>query len=262
MNHGLRLSCSIRLETVEISGGCLPLMTALAIVLVLLTPGITHASSAFAKTYAVFVASYNQRTQEARGGVAGTAFFTSPTEAITAYHVLQTASFKVQNERQTEGEIVQIWLVHENEDAIELTPENLRENARQDLTQITLKRGARVPKRYIFELGKGALASDVKTEGFLAQSVGPVLRLMNGKLAIISVEKLNRFNTQGLLETSRTVNLRAIDVNLTGTPCLRLSYRPVVGLSGGPVIAANGKVIGMNSFADPTTRAHTWAIAF
>ncbi len=251
-----------RKKTVEIIAVCLQFLTLATIVIaaaaITLSASKAAATTASARTYAVFVAVFNRHTQEARGGIAGTAFFTSASHAITAYHVLQKASFRPQNAIET----VQIWLVHENEAAIELKPEHLSEDASKDLTRISLGTDTKVPRRYIFELSQGTPASDVKTEGFLAHSIGPVLRINAGKLSIVSVPRLSRLHAHGLLERSSTIHLQANDVKLSGAPCLRLSYRPVVGLSGGPVIAANGKVIGMNSFADPTTRAHTWAIAF
>jgi len=209
------------------------------------------------KAYAVFVASYNPVTHQARGGVAGTAFFVSRNRALTAYHVLQPRSWAA-----GPGEVRQIWLVHEGEPAIEITPEDLRYRAESDLSSIEFGRRQAVSNRYVFAVDeKASAAAGVATEGFEANSVGPELAIEKGRLKITAVPALKRIRAEGSLMKEVRVSLRANDVRLEGAPCLRLSYRPVVGMSGGPVITASGKVIGVNSFADPETRAHTWAIS-
>jgi hypothetical protein len=217
-------------------------------------------SSAFAKSYAVFVASYNPLTGEARGGVAGSAFFVSPTKALTAFHVLQPKSFaKSTGFRQT-----QVWLVHEGEPAIELRAADLTPNPANDMTMIHTRASA--PSRYVYQVATnengvtGAPAKTVETDGFRASSTGPVLEaLANGRLRITSVPRLERLHAEGTLLKRRIVELTSNDVNLKRTSCVQLSYQPIVGLSGGPV-SLDGRVIAMNSFADPGTRASTWAI--
>lgn len=215
--------------------------------------------AAIAKSYAVFIASYNVRTHEAHGGVAGTAFFTSQSRAITAYHVLQPLSWATTG--ATGEEQRQIWLVHEGEPAIELKPENMRYKAQSDLSYIELGETRSVSKRYVFAVDENAPGTvGVATEGFEANSAGPTLALENNHLRITAVPRLKRIHAEGALLKEVRVNLHANDVHLEGTPCFRLSYRPIVGMSGGPVIAKSGKVIGVNSFADPQTRAQTWAV--
>lgn len=214
-------------------------------------------SNQFKKSFAIFVATYNFETQEARGGVAGTAFFTSSQDATTAYHVLQASSFKT----SSLAEKVFVWMIHEDGLAIELFPENLKFFADKDMTRIHLPAHKKVPSRFVFsKVSPFPLQnSQVATEGFIANSVGPKLKLQNGRLVIESIPHLARLQFEGQLLREARVELQARDVALSDIPCLQLSYGPVVGLSGGPVTIGD-QVVGMNSFADPTTGAQTWAV--
>jgi hypothetical protein len=210
------------------------------------------------KSYAIFVASFNPITGDARGGIAGSAFFVSSTKAITAYHVLQAKSF----DKPTEFTQTQIWLVHESEPAIEINLSNLDSNASADTTSIHLSAN-QVDASYVFEIGKTnelKIDDKVETDGFIASSTGPVLApIGNGRLRITSVPHLERLHVEGNVVSRINVSLTSNDVNLKQTPCVQLSYKPVVGLSGGPVISGH-RVVGMNSFADPQARASTWAV--
>lgn len=223
-----------------------------------LSSSAAFAATGTEKSYAVFVAAYDSSTGRARGGVAGTAFFISPDKAITAFHVLQAESFRARSTRER----VQIWLVHEGEPAIELLPSEITEFRERDLSTIQLPTGKHAPTRHVFELAKATVSPGrIRTEGFLANSIGPLLQIAGDHLEIKAVPLLNRLDGQGDLEGESRVNLESNDVNLNEIPCLHLTYRPIVGLSGGPVLGNDGKVIGMNSFADPRDRASTWAIA-
>ena len=213
------------------------------------------------KSYAVFVAHYNSQTGQAQGGVAGTAFFVSGKKAITAYHVLQPSSF-----RPAPGfDRVKIWLVHEDERPLELKATQINTSADRDMTEITLSREQSAPAEMIYKTESPIAetkAVEVSTDGFYANSTGPKLRLNEKRdLEITSVPTLKRLSSHGTILLRTPVEIHAVDVNLGGIPCLKLSYQPVVGLSGGPVISSlTGNVIAMNSFADPTSRQQTWAV--
>lgn len=210
-----------------------------------------------ARSFGVFTVSYKPGVAQARGGIAGTAFFVSKTRAITAYHVLKRVSFK-----PAPGfDHAKVWLVHENHAPIELNEKNLHYYPDRDETVIDFDRVA-VEDAFVFQPGGvvAAAGANVETEGFLANSAGPVLQFAGEDLRITSVPQLHRLHMTGGLTRSVRVNIEAVDLSLKETPCLELDYIPVVGMSGGPVLE-NGRVIGMNSFADPTTRAHTWAVA-
>jgi hypothetical protein len=245
-------------------------------------PPARAASSQMAhpKSYAVFIATYDPATGSTIGGVAGSAFFISETEAITAFHVLQPSSFTNPH--------TQAWLVHENEPAIELTRSDLQADPSLDRTSIRLTR-TRAPIRYIYERGTAAPGARVETDGFIANSAGPILELAlttptsdspttenrngngnglgNGnrkpttdpRLRITSVPHLSRLHAEGNLLRHVRVELSSNDVNLKNAPCVQVSYKPVVGLSGGPVVSGD-RVVGMNSFAEPESRASTFAV--
>lgn len=218
------------------------------------SPNEIAASSRTPKSYAVFLATYDPLTGQAVGGVAGSAFFISSTQAITAFHVLQPKSF--------ENPRTQVWLVHEDEPAIELSLEDLTAQASLDRTTITLSK-ARAPQRHVFprttDAGTLPVGTKVETDGFVANSAGPALALDGPRLRITSVPRLERLHAEGSILRNVRVELASNDVNLKNAPCVQVSYKPVVGLSGGPVVS-DGRVVGMNSFADPEAHASTWAV--
>lgn len=201
------------------------------------------------KSYAVFLAHFDPVTGEAHGGVCGSAFFISPTRAMTAFHVLQPRSFA---DART-----QIWLVHEGEPAIELSAEEITGDSAHDTTTIDLARA--VDPKYVFKLAS-APEGDVETDGFIASSAGPQLAREGRRLKITSVPHLERIHAEGRIVRGATpVTLTSADVNLRDASCVQLSYQPIVGLSGGPVFKGD-RVYAMNSFADPRARESTWAV--
>ena len=211
-----------------------------------------------AKTFAVFSVAYNRQGEAVRGGVCGSAFFISTTRAITAYHVLQNANFQA-----PEGfEKVRLWLVHEGEPAIELQTGFLTYRPDHDVTEIQLPEERAVNSRYVFAYSKRPLAAaaNVETDGIVANTAGPRLaRTATGDIEVVAVPNLIRLRMAGQILRRAQVRLSAADVRLSDAPEFELSYRPVVGLSGGPVVSG-GEVFAMNSFADPAGAPHTWAL--
>lgn len=207
------------------------------------------------KSFAVFSASYTPGSPDIQGGVAGTAFFVSPTLAVTAHHVLQPKSFQ-----PTAGTHLRIWLVRENFRAIELRPEYLTYRPDQDLTLIRLPATESIPTDFIYESTMVANSNaNVETHGFVANTPGPLLVWKDGDLEILYVPSLERRDLHGHVLVESRVTLKAQDVQLQDSVCVQLSYEPIVGISGAPVTVA-GRLIGMNSFADPVTRKRTWAL--
>lgn len=205
------------------------------------------------KTFAVFVASSTDQGQ-AVGGVAGTAFFTSATEAVTAYHVLQQKSFEV----PTGFSHRQVWLVHEEHRAIEIDAADVRFDSANDLTRIRLKKA--VPSKFVYQSSSSREnGRRVSTDGFKANSAGPVFAPSARGLEIISVPRLERVHLQGELVSQTKIDLRAPDVTLVKTPCLQVTYPPIRGISGGPLLV-DGQVVGVNSFGDPRAESRTWAV--
>jgi Trypsin-like peptidase domain len=205
------------------------------------------------KAFAVFVLASNQKG-EARGGVAGTAFFVSSRKAITAYHVLQKKSFELQPGFSRQ----RVWLVHEGEPAIELQETQVTFDSKNDLTFITLDHD--VSPNYVYPFGNEVrVGSQVTTEGFVAETAGPILVRLNGNIEISSVPKLVRRTLQGEVVTAARLQLKALDVQLESTPCFQTTYEPIRGISGGPMLV-DGRVVGMNSFADPQLAHRTWAV--
>ena len=204
------------------------------------------------KAYAVFVISYNDSA--AIGGVAGTAFFVSPTRALTAYHVLQAVSFHPQAGYAHS----RVWLVHEGEPAIELRETDVTYDQNNDLTGIAIHQPIKTD--YIYSTAIENKLVDVETEGFRANSSGPRLERVGSEIEITAVPSLERIHLRGSIVQRTRVDLHAVDVTLNQTACVEVSYQPIRGMSGGPLIAG-GKVIGVNSFADPETKDRTWAVA-
>jgi hypothetical protein len=205
------------------------------------------------RSFALFSVSYNSSGSEAQGGVCGTVFFISENQAVTAYHVINAESFKPNPGFQKK----RLWLVHEGEAPIEVKPEFLRSDRLRDLTMIRLP--SKIAKKFIFEQGPALANAAVESEGFVASSTGPVLSRQGLDIAIVSVPRLQRVFAKGLVIRKINVDMKAIDVELDKSPSVQVSYAPIVGMSGGPVVSG-GRVIAMNSFADPGTRKSTWAL--
>ncbi len=207
-----------------------------------------------ARSFALFMVSYNAQGAEAEGGVAGTVFFISPNQAVTAYHVINEKSFAPNQGFQKK----RLWLVHEGHAPIEVKPEFLKTDRLRDLTLIRIPKA--VAKRYVFDTQAAAAPNmAVESEGFVASSAGPVLERRGADLAIVAVPRLHRVFAKGLVIRKAPVDLKAQDVELSNSPSLELTYEPIKGMSGGPVVSG-GKVVAMNSFADPQTFKRTWAL--
>ncbi len=220
------------------------------------TESVTAAITSTAKSFAVFTTSYNTGNDLVRGGVNGTVFFISPTRAITANHVANQKSFK-----PLPGfERVRVYLVHEGYPPIEIKAANVRSDANRDVTVIDLPKAKRVPKQYVFPLGQvTVMGENVTSEGFVANTDGPILERKGQDVIVTSVPHLTRLSMQGQLIRQAQVNLKTLDIDLKSSPSVQLSYQPIVGISGGPVMV-RGRVIAMNSFADPGTFKQTWAL--
>ena len=217
---------------------------------------VKKSAHALPKSFAVFTTSYNTHGDLVRGGVCGTVFFVSPTQAITAFHVLKPTSFKP----LAGFERVRVWLVHENYRPIEVHPEFLSFREEADLTVGNIDARQAVDKKFIYATGRiPADHATVETEGFVANTTGPVLMRDGLDIVVTSVPKLSRMYLKGELMIRANINLKAADIDLKSAPEYELSYKPVVGISGGPVLA-QGRVIAMNSFADPASFKHTWAL--
>lgn len=224
---------------------------------------LSHAAAAPAptaspRTFAVFSASFVKGGPgEVRGGVGGTAFFISPTLAVTAHHVLSPSVFQA-----PEGRRHRTWLVRENFRAIEIKPEYLTFYREKDLTIIRLPESEAVPSNLVYPAFTGAVGDvQVESHGFVANSAGPRLAWVNGAVDIVGVPALQRRHMTGRVLREAQINLHAQDVVLKDAPCVQLSYEPIVGMSGGPVVVG-GAVLGMNSFGDPGTRQQSWAVRF
>jgi hypothetical protein len=225
-----------------------------------LNVGAFKASVTLPKSFAVFVAHYNSNNNNAIGGVAGTAFFVSPNKAITAFHVLQAASFA----KYPGFEKVKVWLVHEGRPAIEVHLSNLSEQKDSDMTVINFGDQKPVFANEIYPLAKNFTLEfhdknlNVVSDGFVANSTGPELARNGSDLVITKVSHLQRIHADGKLMQAANIRLTATDVNLVNASCFQASYEPIVGLSGGPMVV-DGQVVAMNSFADPS-RKSTWAL--
>lgn len=204
--------------------------------------------------YAVFKVSYNETGGEVVGGVAGSAFFVAPNRAVSAHHVLNATSF-----RPAEGFAkTRVWLVHEGETPIELFAPNVRTDSSKDITLIAF---ASPVSAKVFTRAPASLriGEPVASEGFRANSAGPLLFWNGPELEISSVPRLERLRAEGVLLRATAVSVQADDLQVRDARGMQVSYAPVVGMSGGPVLQ-NGMIVGFNSFANPD-RATSWALA-
>lgn len=219
-----------------------------------------NAESSARKPFAVFVAHFNPQTAEAKGGIAGSAFFISPTKAMTAFHVLNSKSFQ----KNSSNDLVKVWLVSENQRAIEIRASLIVEHADWDITAIDFGDRAVVNENQVYALsatglnGERMTSSALESDGFYAQTTGPQLFFDGKDLLITATPHLARLHKSGPLVQTSLLTLISNDVNLQNKPCLQVKYQPVVGLSGGP-ITSNGQIVAINSFADPA-KDSTWGI--
>ncbi len=216
------------------------------------------AKSASNKAFAVFAYSYNEKNDLIVGGVSGTAFFVSETIGVTAFHVLQPKTFKPNPGFQHR----KVFLIFENSEPIEIFPDEVTHFPSRDQSIIRLRAGRKVPRRHVFQLETSVKPeARVESEGFVANTSGPVLVRKGKHVKIAKVPSLERRRLRGMVLRQAPVEMRADDVHMKGVNCVQLSYTPIVGFSGGPVISVRGRVIAMNSFAEPATRAQTWAVS-
>lgn len=224
--------------------------------------------------YAVFRVSYSTATGDVRGGVAGTAFFTSRSQAVSAHHVINAASFQPNPGHDR----VHVWLVHEGREAIEIDANQVKSEVDRDFVKMNFgKRVVQyqevfskafsrasetggVSKPSAGQINSIQLTGKVFTEGFRAGTAGPVLEWRGGRVVITSVPRLERLRLQGEILRSARVELKSTDVNLKDAPAFQTSYSAIVGTSGGPITNREGKVIGFNSFADPEART-AWGVS-
>lgn len=226
----------------------------------------TYSSVSFAtpSAFAVFRVSYSTSSGDVRGGVAGTAFFTSTQKAQSAYHVLNESSFQP----NAGHDQVQVWLVQEGHPAIEVRAQEIKTRADRDLVLIHFSSKV-IASEKVFPVLKDRASSlqinsalsqiRVETEGFRAGSTGPVLYWDGPRLRIDSVPRLEKIRLSGEVLRQGKVTLGSADVNLVEAPAFQTSYPAIVGTSGGPILS-QGKVIGFNSFSDPTSRT-AWGIS-
>lgn len=257
----------------------LTLKTILSVLSVIFLTGVNPFSKAYAlpspiqkkiiskaykgSAYAVFKVSYSPQNPElgVQGGVAGTAFFVTSKIAFTAYHVINAQLFNPAPGFKK----ARIWLVHENQPAIEIFRTQIQENPDSDFSKITFQKEVTIPVQHIFETENPKKEIEnfnknlVISEGYKANSAGPVLAWINGDLEIQAVHKLEKIIQSGLVLQNTRVSLASADVNLKNQKTVQLTTKPIVGTSGGPVII-NGRVKAFNSFANPNDRLSTWAI--
>ncbi|OGS23227.1 MAG: hypothetical protein A2252_09080 [Elusimicrobia bacterium RIFOXYA2_FULL_39_19] len=197
------------------------------------------------ETWAIIKVSYNPGTNQAAGGICGTAFFVSKNTFISAHHCFNSPVF-IPNPGFSK---VKVFLTNESGRIIEniaidrLVPEydltvgrlNNQENADVLPTESEFKVGDEV-----YNIGFPKDESLVKFN----------LKISNGKLKVDKV-RVKAFQQSGTIKATPIAMLSSNDINITGKQVIKLSYTSRRGFSGGPLILG-GKVIGMMSLVIPS----------
>ncbi|OGS23331.1 MAG: hypothetical protein A2252_09625 [Elusimicrobia bacterium RIFOXYA2_FULL_39_19] len=195
--------------------------------------------------WAIIKVSHNPGTNQAAGGICGTAFFVSKNQFISAHHCFNSPVF-IPNHGFSK---VKVFLTNESGRIIEniaidkLVPE-------YDLTIGRLNSHENVdvlPVENDFKVGDA-----VYNIGFpVGESlVGYNLRTSGDELIVENV-RVKAFQQSGIIDSVPIVTVNADDVKIIDKQMIKLSYTSHTGFSGGPLILG-GKVIGMMSLVIPS----------
>jgi hypothetical protein len=183
------------------------------------------------------------------GGICGSFFFLQADKAITANHLLNRTQFK-----PNEGySFCQFWLITQPDYIFEIKAENLTEFPEVDTTIIELEQPYQDKIRKI-SLNPFPIGVECKNEGFVAGEM-PSLNISWGSSGlIISSCNYNRtsVHAQGHIKSLPIITISANDIKLNNIKGFETSYGGVIGMSGGPLIAAESdEIIGLMSIGLP-----------
>ena len=196
------------------------------------------------ESWAIIKVSYNPHTNQAVGGICGTAFFVSKNTFISAHHCFSNITFipnqgfsKVKVLLANEsGRIIENILIDKLVPEFDLTVGRL--NSQENIDILPMESNFKIGD-VVYNIGFPKDESLVKFN----------LRISKGKLKVDMV-RVKAFQQSGTIISTPIVTITANDINITGKQVIKLSYTSRRGFSGGPLIFG-GKVIGMMSLVIP-----------
>lgn len=202
-------------------------------------------------TYAIYKISWNPiQGQQAVGGICGTAFFVEQYKAITAHHVLNSATFKTPNPGFLR---CRYWLLGRDGRIIDCSSATVTDLPEIDLSVIRFN--ASNLNAVVLSLSAEPVFAGVpvRSQGYNEGHGNVKLRWNNHDIYIECFDLSHSFSDgSGTVTSGHTANISCQDLKLDGVIVLKLSYGGSTGMSGGPLlIQATSKVIGMMSFGLP-----------
>jgi len=200
---------------------------------------------------AILKLSYNNiGDTQIEGGICGTAFFVDNKQALTACHVLNSSSFKP-NENYSR---YQYWLISRQGNIIPIQKECLEYHPELDTTVIRFDKPQPVIKTYKLSNIPVKQYESVACKGYIGDSM-PLLKTAWAKDRLI-IENANLKNVisdmTGVISAVKLLNVKSSDMNLNNIKGILLSFLGVVGMSGGPLITmSTGESVGLMSIGLP-----------
>lgn len=215
--------------------------------IILVIIGVLFNGSGFAQklkvatAWAIIKISYNPKTQEAVGGITGTAFFLNSTTFVSSYHRLNDDLFKPNKGFSK----VKVLLANETGTITE------KVKIKQTIPKIDLTIGEVEQKDKYQEYSR--LDTSYEVGSFVMNIGNPAeSRLVDYDLAIIDSNlKVTRIVVKPVIEYGKILHvgkytIRSNDVNLQDIDLINLIYSSKIGFSGGSLLLrSNGQVIGM-----------------
>jgi len=182
------------------------------------------------------------------GGVAGTLFALKNRTCVTAHHVLNKGIFK-----PPDGyDAMAVFFVFETGQIVRVLESQIQEFPQQDLS---IFKHPRIPVgKWDIDANLHAESEPVSALGYWAGVWPPEMVIdANRSPAIITRANVAKLMivTTGHVMSRRSVTLNAKDIKIKDVEAYEISTAIFVGMSGGPLLSADNKVIGMLSFGLP-----------
>lgn len=214
-------------------------------------------------TFAILKISYNNiGDTTVEGGICGTGFFIKPQKAITANHVLNRNTFTP----NVGYKFCDVILISHNGFTYSIKMSQITEYREIDTSVINFDSVPQNTSVYSTSIDTDICGQDVKSYGFIGNQM-PIINAnwVNNSFKVNSVNLSTVVkNESGHVLRYFKISINGNDVKLSNIYGFEVSFKSVVGMSGGPLIDINGKVIAMLSFglpADSNVKTQTFAIA-
>jgi len=214
-------------------------------------------------TFAILKISYNNiGDSTVEGGICGTGFFIKPKNAISACHVLNRSTFTPNRGYM----FCDVILISPNGFIYPIKMSQITEYPEIDTSVINFNSVPQNTSVYSTSIDADICGRDVKSYGFIGNRM-PIIdaNWVNNSFKVNSVNLSSVIkNESGSVLRYFKMSINGNDVKLSNIYGFEVSFKSVVGMSGGPLIDMNGKVIAMLSFglpADSNEKTQTFAIA-